>query len=94
MKTLIVGKNLQTLELERKPERIVAGFKVELVESYQIGGFVGCKYKISTEIDAEFSLHESAFAKEGDIALSFSRLKISRNNPVFLYALRNFESRS
>jgi hypothetical protein len=93
MKSLIVGENLQALELEIKPERFATGFKIEFVESYHIGEFVGCKYKISTEISARFDLNESLFAKEGDVALSFSSLKIAKNEPTFLYVLQRFESR-
>jgi hypothetical protein len=88
MKALVSGRNLQKAELNNVQPRKVQYFHVEFVEAHRISGFVGYKFKISTEVEASFFLRENWFAKNGDVALSFSDLKIGRNKPIFLYVLR------
>jgi hypothetical protein len=86
MKSLINGVNLRILELGKKPERDVSGFKIDFMESYQAGEFIGCKYKITAQKDAPVELNERYFLKDGDAALSFSNT--TENRPLFLYVLR------
>jgi hypothetical protein len=88
MKKLIAGRNLQKLELDNVPPRTTPHFNVEFVAAYRVSGFIGYKFKISTEVAASFFLREQWFAKNGDVALAFSDLKIGVNKPIFLYVLR------
>jgi hypothetical protein len=89
MKMLIAGHNLQKLELDNVPPRTVPHFNVEFVEAHRVSGFIGYKFKISTEVAASFFLREQWFAKAGDVALAFSDLKIAPGRPIFLYVLRH-----
>ena len=102
MKLLITGKNLQKLDIEDEPKRNVNCFKIEFLEAYRVGGFIGYKFKIQLEAghdsrscaaqaafgNSTFELQESRFFQKGDVALSFSNLVISKNRPVILYILR------
>jgi hypothetical protein len=88
MKSLIGGRNLQKLELTDVLPRKAQHFRTEFAGAYRIFGFIGYKFKISTEIAASFFLRENWFSKVGDVALSFSDLKIGKNKPIFLYVLR------
>jgi hypothetical protein len=88
MKELVNGRNLKKLELNDVPPRLAQYFQVEFAEAYRISGFIGYKFKISTKVDASFFLRENWFSKIGDVALSFSDLKISKNEQIFLYVLR------
>ena len=74
--------------MEKAPKRKVSGFKVEFLGAYRIMGFIGYKFKVSTDINDDIELQERHFSQAGDIALSFSKLIIGKNKPVTLYVLR------
>lgn len=94
MKLFILGRGIQKLDLENSPKRNANGittgdiFKIEFLEAYRIRGFIGYKFKVTTEIETCFAIQESSFSQKGDVALSFSSLIISKNRPVTLYVLR------
>jgi uncharacterized protein (DUF2249 family) len=92
MKRLISGEGVKVINLHKTPKMKRQEFNIDFVEAYEVAGFVGYKFKVvlqkSNSSDVVMALKESDFLKEGDIALSFSDLYISKETPVFLYVLR------
>ncbi len=68
--------------------RSCSRFCVIFEKSYKSEGFTCFVYKITTEKDEKTKLDERYFVKEGDIALSLSKLWVSKSSPTKLYVLR------
>jgi hypothetical protein len=81
------GSNILPIRLSAKPSRIVPGFRIKFIEGFKVGGFIGQKFEVKNDSSVMIDLKESDFLEEGDIALSFSDLDISKGKTVFLYVL-------
>jgi hypothetical protein len=73
---------------ENVPNRRHGIFGAKFQSCCYAGGYVCHKFLVTTDIEGEFSLSEKFFVREGDVALSFSNLKIDKDNPAYLYVLR------
>ncbi len=68
--------------------RSCSRFCVIFEKSYKSECFTCFVYKITAEKDEKTKLDERYFVKEGDIALSLSKLWVSKSSPTKLYVLR------
>jgi hypothetical protein len=73
---------------ENVPDRRHGIFGAKFQSCCYAGGYVCHKFLVTTDVGGEFSLNEKFFVREGDVALSFSNLKIDKDNPAYLYVLR------
>jgi hypothetical protein len=73
---------------ENIPDRKYGIFRAKFEKCYFVKGYLCCKFSVTADVDGELSPQENHFSEAGDVALSFSNLKISKGNPAYLYVLR------
>lgn len=79
------GRIGQKIEI---PNRRYLHLMAKFESAYQIDGFLCLKYTITTEKKGQFRLEERMFSRQGDIALSLSKLSIKKNESATLYVIR------
>jgi hypothetical protein len=87
MKRAISGKNVVEAA-ENVPDRKRGVFQAKYEGCFFAKGYLCRKFLVTTEANGEFAPNEKDFVESGDVALSFSRLKIAKNRPAHLYVLR------
>lgn len=86
MKKLISGE-CRAVKLAVTPRKNVKGFKINHLESYEIGRYIGEKFEVSSDSNVMEKLIETEFRSEDDVALTFSDLEICKGKKVILYVL-------
>lgn len=82
---IAAGRIGQKIEISnRRYTHLMAKFE----SAYRIDGFLCLKYTITTEKNGQFRLDERMFSRQGDIALSLSKLSIAKNDSATLYVIR------
>ncbi len=67
-------------------DRLFHGFVAKFEKAYKVDELTCLVFVVTSDIEGE--CREKMFAKAGDLALSLSRLKVSKDVPAKLYVLR------
>lgn len=82
---IAAGRIGQKIEISnRRYTHLMAKFE----SAYRIDGFLCLKYTVTTEKNGQFVLDERMFSRQGDIALSLSKLSIAKNDSAILHVIR------
>jgi hypothetical protein len=88
MKRAILGRDVVEAAENSVADRRRGVFLAKYEGCFFAKGYLCRKFSVTTEAKGEFSPNEKDFVETGDVALSFSRLKIDKNHPAHLYILR------
>jgi hypothetical protein len=88
MKRAISGKDIVEAAEDSVGDRDRGVFKAKYEGCFFARGYLCRTFSVTTAAEGEFTPNEKDFVESGDVALSFSRLKISKANPARLFVLR------